>query len=132
MPLEGEMEPTHVNQPVDNNNDNAKQEAPSVTTSQPPSRKPSPIPERPKHTIKPSAYVNRLLNGEGFTQGTYKNGRAVGNAIPAGLQTGDDVGALGEYWEDLEIGGVEFAMGAAIDAVLALQGVQLPCTPFAN
>ena len=113
MPLEGEMEPTHVNQPVDNNNDNAKQEASSVTTSQPPSHEPSPIPERPKHTIKPSAYVNQLLNREGFTQGTYKNGRAVGNAIPAGLQTGDDVGALGEYWEDLEIGGVEFAMGAA-------------------
>ena len=43
----------------------------------------------------------------------YKNGCAVGQAIPAGLQTSDDVGALGEYWEDLEIGGVEFAMGAA-------------------
>jgi len=117
MPLEGEIGPEDVNQPVENVNDNAKQEPPSVpttTTQLPSSRAPSlDIPEQPKCAIKPSAYVNRLLTREGFTQGTYKNGRAVGKAIPAGLQTGDDAGALGEYLEDLEIGGVEFAMGAA-------------------
>lgn len=50
MPLEGEIGPEVVNQPVENVNDNAKQEAPFVP-SQPPSREPSPIPERPKaHT----------------------------------------------------------------------------------
>jgi transposase InsO family protein len=120
MPLEGEIGPEDVNQPVDNDNDNTKHEPSlnptnNITTTQlPPSRAPSPeVPERPKRAIKPSAYVNRLLTGEGFTQGTYKNGRIVGKAIPTGLQARDDVGALGEYWEDLEIGGVEFAMGAA-------------------
>ena len=60
-----EREKGYVNQPVNKDNDNqpvdkdnAKQEVPSVTTSQPPSREPSPISEQPKRAIKPSAYVN--------------------------------------------------------------------------
>jgi len=49
MPLEGEIGPEDVNQLVENVNDNAKQEPPSVpttTTQLPSSRAPSPdIPE---------------------------------------------------------------------------------------
>src|SRR6201999_1945448 len=72
-----------------------------------------PVPEetgRPKLTIKPSAYIKRLQSGEGTTDGTYQNGRPVrGKASKKGRVDG----AMGEDDEDIEIGGVEFAMGAA-------------------
>ncbi|KAJ3503727.1 hypothetical protein NLJ89_g8305 [Agrocybe chaxingu] len=91
-------------------------DAEPTTAESPPPSVPSTVPpaasERPKRTVKPSSYINRLQSGEGTTEGTYRNGRAVGPELPKGLQTGDTT-VMGESEEDLELGGVEFAMGAA-------------------
>jgi hypothetical protein len=66
---------------------------------------------------EPSGYINWLNNGEGTTEGVYKNGHVIGSKTPAGMTKNEETGALGEDEDDLEIGGVEFAMGAAANEV---------------
>src|ERR1700742_4070392 len=64
---------------------------------------------RPKRQVRPSAYVQRLRDGKGTTEGVYRNGRPVGKDLPEGVQAG----MAEEDWDNVEIGGVEFCMGAA-------------------
>ncbi|CAA7270362.1 unnamed protein product [Cyclocybe aegerita] len=119
MPFEGEsddgksnLEEESVNQPVDSNANTELTTAESLAPSTHPSTSPPAAPECLKRTIKTSSYVTRLQSGKGMTEETYHNSRAVGSELPKGLQTGD-VSAMGEGEEDYELGGVEFAMGAA-------------------
>ena len=118
MPLEGEIEERlekervedksverdqlpDVNQPVDTQ--------PFVVSPITPEQ----LPRRSSRARKPASYLKQLNSGEGSSQGTYKNGRHIGPKIPVGMVKNMEAGAVGEDEEDLEIGGVEFVMGAA-------------------
>ena len=69
-----------------------------------------PTEPRPKRTIKPSEYVQRLQSGEGTTKGHYRSGKQVGTSIPHGIQTPGVMGAFAECVQTVEMEGTDFAM----------------------
>src|SRR5271168_1899707 len=106
--------PTVVDTPLEGENSEEGQEEVPTEDNQPINNIPSTqiiIPRRSSRIRQPTEYIKQLNAGEGSTQGTYKNGRAIGPKIPAGMNS--EAGAVGEDEDDLEIGGVEFIMGVA-------------------
>ena len=77
---------------------------------------------RPKRQVKPSAYVQRLRDGEGTTLGVYRNGREVGKTLLDGIQAGM---AEDDNWDNVDIGGGEFCMGAATQEAEGLDPTSL-------
>jgi hypothetical protein len=68
-----------------------------------------------KRVRKPSAYVERLLAGEGHTGGLFKNRKEVGPTVPGGIRIEGETGAMGDVGKDEEdwvLRDLEYAMGA--------------------
>lgn len=59
------------------------------------------------------SYLKRIEGGEGTAQGTYRNGKGIGSKVPAGMNTGEGVGLAEDGWDHIDVGEIEYCMGAA-------------------